>query len=78
VSSDDQTVHVLEAFGYTTRQAQFLALVAVNGGYFLRRQFGAFTGRTHGLATVRFLDGAVTRGGQRQAARAPCSPFIRC
>jgi len=65
VSSDDQTVHVLEAFGYTTRQAQFLALVAVNGGYFLRRQFGAFTGRTHGLATVRFLDGAVTRGDIR-------------
>ena len=65
MSSDDQTVHVLEAFGYTTRQAQFLALVAVHGGYFLRRQFVAFTGRTHGLATVRFLDGAVTRGDIR-------------
>jgi hypothetical protein len=57
-----ETAHVLEAFGYTTRQSQFLALVAVHGGYFLRRQFVAFIGRSHGLATVRFLDRAVTRG----------------
>ena len=57
-----ETAHVLEAFGYTARQSQFLALVAVHGGYFLRRQFVAFTGRSHGLATVRFLDRAVTRG----------------
>jgi hypothetical protein len=56
---------VLEPFGYTTRQAQFLALVALHGGYFLRRQFVAFTGRTHGLATVRFLDRAVARGDVR-------------
>ena len=48
---------LLEPFGYTTRQAQFLALVALHGGYFLRRQFVAFTGRTHGLATVRFWIG---------------------
>jgi hypothetical protein len=60
-----ETACVLEAFGYTPRQAQFLALVAVHGGYFLRRQFVAFIGRTHGLATVRFLDGAVTRGDIR-------------
>ena len=68
VTPDDQTVHVLEAFGYTTRQAQFLALVAVHGGYFLRRQFVAFTGRTHGLATVRFLD------RRRDARRRPFPP----
>ena len=60
-----ETASVLEAFGYTTRQAQFLALVAVHGGYFLRRQFVAFTRGSHGLATVRFLDRAVTRGDIR-------------
>lgn len=65
MSAGDQTVQALETFGYTTRQAQFLALVAVHGGYFLRRQFAAFTGRTHGLATVRFLDRAVSRGDVR-------------
>lgn len=50
MSADDQTAQTLEALGYTTRQAQFLALVAVHGGGFLRRQFLAFTGRAHGLA----------------------------
>lgn len=65
MSADDQTAQALEALGYTTRQAQFLALVAVHGGYFLRRQFLAFTGRAHGLAAVRFLERAVTRGDVR-------------
>ena len=60
-----QAAPALEVFGYTTRQAQFLALVALHGGYFLRRHFGAFTRRAHGLATVRFLDRAVTRGDVR-------------
>jgi len=52
---------VLERFGYTPRQAAFLTLVARHGGYFLRRQYVAFTGHGHGLATVRFLDQAVAR-----------------
>ena len=54
MSADDAAAQALEAFGYTTRQAQFLALAAMHGGYFLRRQFLAFTGRAHGLAAVRF------------------------
>ena len=62
MSADDEAAQALEAFGYTTRQAQFLALAAMHGGYFLRRQFVAFTGRAHGLAAVRFLERAVTRG----------------
>lgn len=57
--------HVFERFGYTTRQAQFLGLVARHGGYFLRRQYVTFTGHAHGLATVRFLDQAVARGHVR-------------
>ena len=52
---------VLERFGYTPRQAAFLTLVARHGGYFLRRQYVAFTGHAHGLATVRFLDHAIAR-----------------
>jgi hypothetical protein len=51
----------LAAFGYTARQAAFLALVARHGGYFLRRQYVAFTGHPHGLATVRFLRQLVAR-----------------
>jgi hypothetical protein len=52
---------VLEEFGYTARQAHFLTLVALHGGYFLRRQYVAFTGRAHGQATVRFIANAVAR-----------------
>ena len=63
--------HALEMLGYTPRQAQFLVLidgsitrqarVALQGGYFLRRQYVTFTGTPHGQATVRFLAHAVGR-----------------
>ncbi len=56
---------IFERFGYTTRQAQFLELVARHGGYFLRRQYVMFTGRAHGLATVRFLRHALAQGHVR-------------
>lgn len=55
----------LEGFGYTARQAQFLLLVALHGGYFLRRQYVAFTRRPHGQAAVRFLANTVARGHVR-------------
>ena len=51
----------LEMLGYTPRQAQFLVLVSLHGGYFLRRQYVAFTGTPHGQAAVRFLAHAVAR-----------------
>lgn len=60
----------LERFGYTSRQAAFLALVARHGGYFLRRQYVAFTRHSHGLATVRFLRHLI----ERHHARALTTP----
>jgi len=51
----------LEGFGYTARQAHFLTLAALHGGYFLRRQYVAFTGVAHGQATVRFIAHTVAR-----------------
>jgi len=45
----------LEMLGYTARQAAFLALVALHGGYFLRRQYLTYAGTSHGLAAIRFL-----------------------
>jgi hypothetical protein len=63
--SDAERVRALVQTGYTARQAQFLVLVALHGGHFLRRQYTTFTGRTHGLAVVRFLDTLVRRGDSR-------------
>ena len=57
----DVRCQALEMLGYTPRQAQFLVLVALHGGYFLRRQYVAFTGTPHGQAAVRFLSQAVAR-----------------
>ena len=61
MSATDTCPLPLERFGYTSRQAAFLALVARHGGYFLRRQYVAFTGQSHGLVTVRFLRRLVER-----------------
>jgi hypothetical protein len=61
MTHDTDRSQALEGFGYTARQAQFLSLVALHSGYFLRRQYVTFTGRTHGQAAVRFLANAVAR-----------------
>jgi hypothetical protein len=61
MTTDQQRCSAVEAFGYTPRQAQFLVRVALHGGYFLRRQYLAFTGRAHGQAMVRFLSRAIER-----------------
>jgi hypothetical protein len=52
--------------GYTPRQAQFLLLVALHGGYFFRRQYVAFTGTSHGQAAVRFLAQSMARQHVRE------------
>lgn len=61
MTTHDVRCQALEMLGYTPRQAQFLVLVALHGGYFLRRQYVAFTGTPHGQAAVRFLARAVAR-----------------
>jgi hypothetical protein len=53
--TDIERSQALEQFGYTPRQAHFLTLVALHGGYFLRRQYVQFKGGGHGLAALRFL-----------------------
>ncbi len=52
---------IFRRFGYRERQARFLVMAALHGGYFLRRQFQAFVGRGHGSVTVDFLRAVVSR-----------------
>jgi hypothetical protein len=61
MTTHEQRCAAVETFGYTPRQAQFLVRVALHGGYFLRRQYLAFTGTTHGLASVRFFARTIER-----------------
>jgi hypothetical protein len=65
MNSDVERSRPPEQFGYTPRQAQFVLLVTLHGGYFVRRQYVTFTGRTHGQAAVRLIAAAVQRAHVR-------------
>lgn len=52
----------LTSLGYTEREAAFLYLVAVNSGYFVRRQFDYFTDRNKGALVMRLLTKARDAG----------------
>ena len=55
-------VGTLTRFGFTERQARFLAHVLVFSGVFLERQYRAFTGLAHGQKTHDFLAKLVNDG----------------
>ncbi len=57
----DTRATALIALGYTPRQAAFLALVALHGGYFLRRQYAAFMGCQDGAVVVELIDRLLPR-----------------
>jgi hypothetical protein len=51
-----ERVAALRWYGYTPRQAAFLALVLLHTGYFLRRQFATFLGREDGGLITDFVE----------------------
>ena len=51
----------LKAFGYTEEEARFLYIVATHSGYFVARQFLAFTEAHWGKRTTTFWDKLHTR-----------------
>lgn len=57
-----ERVEAVRQFGFTERQARFLAHVMVFSGVFLERQYRAFTGLAHGQKTHDFLTKLVTAG----------------
>ena len=61
----EERAKALQRAGYTEREARFLALVAVHGGYFLRRQFEAYAGLRRGETASRFLRRAVSQAHVR-------------
>jgi hypothetical protein len=47
---------VLVPFGFTVRQAGFLATVMLHSGVFVGRQYAAFAGITHGQKVHDFIE----------------------
>jgi hypothetical protein len=60
----------LEALGYTEAEAKFLYIVATHSGYFVARQFLAFTGTHWGQRTASFWNKLHTK----KHARTECFP----
>jgi hypothetical protein len=56
-----ERVQAVETFGCSARQARFLALVALHGGYYVRRQYLTATGTRNGKNAQWFLDQLVAR-----------------
>jgi len=56
MSVQEQAIAALQKFGYTERQAEFLLVAALHSGYFLRRQYLAFTGSDLGGTAQRLID----------------------
>jgi hypothetical protein len=57
----DDRVAALGFLGLTPRQTRFVAIVALHGGYCLRRQYATFAGLTYGASVRDFLDDLVHR-----------------
>jgi hypothetical protein len=63
-------LETLQSFGYTPQEAHFLYLVATHSGYFMARQFLAFTGAHWGKRTTLFW----TKLQTNKHARTECFP----
>ena len=58
----DERVQALASLQLTSRQASFLATVALHSGYCVRRQYSEYAGVRYGKNVRDFLDGLVDRG----------------
>ena len=59
---NDERTPAIQSFGYTEREAAFLCLAALHGGYFLRRQYNAFLECHRGGNADRLIEKGVLQG----------------
>jgi len=64
-SVTEARVNALADFGFTRRQREFLVTVMVHSGYFLERQYCAFTSTVRGQNSREFVARLVARGFMR-------------
>jgi hypothetical protein len=65
MTKEDQ-IRAIQALGYSQPEAQFLRLVALHSGYFVRRQFVRFTESARGKRAQDFIDRLIARGHVRR------------
>jgi hypothetical protein len=58
---DSERTEALKSFGYTEREAAFLTLTALHGGYFLRRQYGEYIGKEVGGTAAALVEKLLSR-----------------
>jgi hypothetical protein len=66
VLTRDERIANVQRLGYAQAEAEFLALVALHGGYFVRRQFDAWIGVERGKRSEDFLADLLDRGHCRR------------
>src|SRR5216684_1976810 len=54
--TNPERITALENLGYTSREAAFLCLAALHGGYFLRRQYCGFIGKETGGTVAALVE----------------------
>lgn len=54
--TDQDRIAALQRFGYTEREAAFLCLAALHGGYFLRRHYSQFLSRQDGGTIAQLIE----------------------
>jgi hypothetical protein len=59
--TNTERIQALMRFGYTDREAAFLCLVALSGGFFLRRQYCQFTQTGTGGAATALIEKLIQR-----------------
>ena len=61
MTSLDTPIASIRAYGYNAVEARFLHLVATHSGYFLRRQFVAYSGRAWDYCGSRFVNKLIAK-----------------
>jgi hypothetical protein len=65
--TNTERIMALRRFGYTEPEASFLCLAALQGGYFLRRQYAGFLGRKDGGNVTQLIQKALAQGHLRSS-----------
>jgi hypothetical protein len=63
--TNEERQKALQLFGYSERNARFLCLAALHGGYFLRRQYDHFVGRPDRGTATQLIEKALGKGHVR-------------